>query len=268
MPTKFFANDVEYSVSPINKAIVEDDFEAFVQIAELDKYLPTSRTVRVPSLVYLIQFDILFEHDRAEMLDEYIRRTGFGVHFPAKKAVEKKEGVIEKPKGKEYWGLNVNGKKRKDLATKGDPNAVSDNSDDIGPTPLVWSASSHRAIEILKYLNTERPLAAYRYYYSTNTSDKRARNIPADLATILPGKLGWSANALQETPLTAAVMKDRLDSMKLLFSSHPKLMKDYLQYKQVVSQLYISFLIHPSGSHSTDLTFYSERLAVTALPKL
>lgn len=227
--TKLFIKDNEYDLSPINKAVVEGDFEAFVQIAELDKHLTTSSKVQSHPLLHLIQYRIFFEHDRAEMLDEYIRCTGYGIFLPTKKA-EKNDGVVEKPKGKEYWGLNVHGKKRKDLATKDDPNAGSD-KDSIGPTPLVWTAIQHGAGDILKYLATERPLAAYRYYFSTNTSDKRSRNVPNDFATILPGKLGWSANPLQETPLTAAVMSDNLDSLRLLFASHPKLMREFLHYK-------------------------------------
>jgi hypothetical protein len=214
-------------LTPVNRAIADGDFEAFVQIAELCKFLP-----KPILLVNVVHESVLLSQDRVEILDEYIRRTGTGIHLPEKR-VAKETGASERPKGKEYWGLNVHGKKRKDLAIPNAPGEL----DMIGPIPLVWKAVQTFAPAILTYLASERPLAAYRYYFATNTSDKRARNM-SDLAEILPEKLGWCANGTNETPLVAAVIRNSLDAVKHLFILRPKLMKEYLQSTYSIISFY------------------------------
>jgi len=97
-------------ISPLNpagKAVYDDDFEAFIQIAELCAKLPQ---VRCPHGVCNEETFLL--KDRAKLLDEYIRRTGQGIDVPQKKT-EGTEDAPQRPKGKEYWGLNVHGKKRR-----------------------------------------------------------------------------------------------------------------------------------------------------------
>ena len=65
--------------TPIQKAITDDDFEAFVQILDLYKSLP-GKPVSVNVLGSLIT------NDRPAMLDEYIRRTGQGFTLTKREA--------------------------------------------------------------------------------------------------------------------------------------------------------------------------------------
>jgi hypothetical protein len=211
-------------LKPLEQAVYDDDFEAFIQIAELGAQLP-----KPISLTELTSEDTLLRKDRAKLLDEYIRRTGQGIDVPQK--TEGTEDAPQRPKGKEYWGLNVHGKKRRDLAARGDPNARH-NWSKGSKFPLVWLAAQHGALGILEYLNTDRPLAAYKYHFSANAKEAKNADLPA-MESSISELLGWCFNPSNETALSAALHFRRLDSFKKLLELNSTLLKPYLHMKYV-----------------------------------
>jgi hypothetical protein len=213
--------------NPLEGAIHDGDFEAFIQIIEINAKLPKPVT-----LTDLVSEDTFLQKDRAKLLDEYIRRTGQGIEAPRKNN-EGTEDAPQRPKGKEYWGLNVHGKKRRDLASRGDPNSRFDTRSKI---PLVWSAAQSGALGVLEYLNTDRPLAAYQYYFSANAKESK----DLDLQTLegsISDLLGWCSNPSDETALSAAVKSGRLDSFKKLLELNPTLLKPYFHKRYVTRVL-------------------------------
>lgn len=215
--------DVISYVNPLEGAIHNDDFEAFIQIVELNAKLP-----KPVALTELASLETFLEKDRANLLDEYIRRTGQGIEVPQKS--EGMEDVPQRPKGKEYWGLTVHGKKRKDLASRGDPNARYNIGSKI---PLVWSAAQRGALGVLEYLNTDRPLAAYQYYLSANAKESETVDLAA-LESSISELLGWCSNPSNETALNAA---GKLDVFKKLLELNPTLLKPYLHKRYEVRVL-------------------------------
>jgi hypothetical protein len=214
-------------VTPLEGAIHDGDFEAFIQIVEIDAKLP-----KPVALTELVSEDTFIQKDRAKLLDEFIRRTGQGIEVPQKKK-EGTEDAPERPKGKEYWGLNVHGKKRRDLASRGDPNSGNVSASKI---PLVWSAAIHGALGVLEYLNSDRPLAAYQYYLSVNAKESKKADLSA-LESSISELLGWCSNPSNETALNAALQVGRLDAFKKLLGLNPTLLKPYLHKKYVTLNL-------------------------------
>ena len=208
-------------LSPLEETIHDGDFEAFIQIAGLATKLP-----KPVALTDLASEEVFLRKDRAKLLDEYIRRTGKGIDIPQKKK-KGTEDEPEGPKGKEYWGLNVRGKKRRDLASKGDPNARYNNGSKI---PLVWDAARLGALDILGYLSTDRPLAAYQHYLSANPKEAREADLPT-LESSISELLGWSANPSNGTVLSAAARDGKLDSFKKSLELNPTLLEPYLHKK-------------------------------------
>jgi hypothetical protein len=164
------------------------------------------------------------------VLDEYIRRTGGGVDISAAHA-ESVDNQVVITKSKTYLGLNVHGKKRKDLAK--DPRTTTTETSSI---PLLWQAAQMDATGIISYLAGDRPLAAYRSYSFSN-SDDRADFLRhcQNLETILPTWLGWTISSLNESPLTGAVAGGGLKSVELLASKDPRLMASAFHDKSVLS---------------------------------
>ena len=233
-------------MKPLEEAIRDDDLEAFIQIAELCANLP-----KPVALAGLASEDTFLREDRAKILDEYIRRTGQGIDIPEKK-VEETEDAPQRPKGKEYWGLNVHGKKRRDLAARGDPNARYDGSN-RSKVPLVWRAAQHGALGVLEYLKTDRPLAAYQYYFSANPKEAKKADLPA-LESSISELLGWCSNPSNETALSAAVHSRQLSAFKKLLELDPALLQPHLHKKCA--------FIHssPSWSFSIDALVVGTRL--------
>ena len=213
-----------FHLRPLEAAIHDDDFDAFIQIVELCAQLPKPIAV-----VDLASDESFLREDRVKFFDEYIRRTGQGIDVPQKKA-EGTEDTPQRPKGKEYWGLNVHGKKRRDLAARGDPNVRYYNGFNGSKVPLVWRAAQHSALSILEYLNTDRPLAAYQYYFSANAKEAKKADLPA-LESSISELLGWCSNPSNETALSAALKSGKLDSFKKLLELNPALLKPYLHEK-------------------------------------
>lgn len=214
-------------LNPLREAVRNDDFEAFIQIAELCAKLP-----KPIALTQLVSEETFLYEDRAKLLDEYIRRTGQGVNVPQKK-IGGTEDAPQRPKGKEYWGLNVHGKKRRDLAARGDPNAHHNNGSKI---PLVWRAAQYGASAILEYLNTDRPLAAYQYYFSVNAKEAKTADLAA-LESSISELLGWCSNPSNESALNAALRSAKLDSLKKLLELNPTLLKPYLHKRYATGLL-------------------------------
>lgn len=216
-------------VTPIVKAINDDDFEAFIQILELYNVLPGNEQPNALACLII--------QDRPAMLDEYIRRTGQGVDLttreddPANDDENHDDIVQELEANKLYLGLNVHGKKRKDLATKGDPNAPrnSSNSDEV---PMLWQAARNGSMGVLRYLASDQPVAAYKFYASSH-GDARAKllkKVP-DLAAVLPAKIGWAPNKFNETVVTAAISGQHADVLEALLSLAGKDVEPMLQLK-------------------------------------
>lgn len=166
--------------------------------------------------------------DLPEFLDEYIRRTGYGIDFKVAEQEAGDEVPVINDKNRIYLGLNVHGKKRTDLATQNDPNATGQAQDTV---PLVWKAAQSGAKGIVEYLTTDRPLAAFRFYSTSNSESERAERLrrTSDLDKVLPGWLGWTISPLGESPLTAAIMGNRLAVIKLLFAKKGSLMSSALK---------------------------------------
>lgn len=209
------------------KSVIDGDLEAFVKIADLYKILPEPAQID-PSVL-----ESILTLDRAEILDEYIRRTGHGVDLSV---AHKDDAGGEQPsndKYKIYLGLSVHGKKRSDLAKKNDPNAAENENPFV--VPMLWKAAQARAHHIVDYLCGDRPLVAYRFYCSAN-SDERAEQLRCtpNLDQRLPELLGWSTNALNESPLTAAILGNSLDILKKLFKHAPHILGSELHKQCVV----------------------------------
>ncbi|KAI0738301.1 ankyrin [Daedaleopsis nitida] len=204
------------------RAVLDDDFEAFVQIADLYKSLP--KPLDLPDMV----LEWLIRYDRSTMLDELIRRTGAGIHLPEEEHDDEDQtDEQQKPKKvplKTYLGLNVHGKKRKDLAQKSDPNAPI--AQKKHETPLLWRAAREGALECLRYLSSERAVGAYQYYASTH-SDEHAQYLKRITAQI-PQRIGWSIDELNESVITAAVIGDRMEILKTVIDLQPAALQSAL----------------------------------------
>ncbi|KAI0350817.1 ankyrin [Trametes cingulata] len=205
---------------PLFKAVVDDDFEAFVQILDLYKSLPEPLEIPSSAVNWVVMYD------RPTMLDELIRRTGSGIELPEAHD-EDEESNESKPKAlppKTYLGLNVHGKKRRDLVQKADPNAPGTTR--RFDTSLLWTAARAGAVGIVQYLATERPVAAYDYYASTHSDDK-AQYIRS-IQNQIPQRLGWSSNDLNESVVTASVIGDSVDLLEAVVALQPASMQSAL----------------------------------------
>ncbi|KAJ7683514.1 hypothetical protein B0H17DRAFT_1137647 [Mycena rosella] len=210
----------------LTKTIIDDDFEAFINVLNLYKHSPKHVEFPADTLSSIIS------HDRADMLDEYIRRTGLGlkIHAPTQNVGDEDIPIVN-DKNKKYLGLTVHGKKRTDLAKRNDPDAAQ--TVEKVEVPLVWQAVLGGAkTSILNYLLGDRPLVAYKFYASSNSTDSaRVLNRTTDLAKVLPEWLGWAITPLGESPLIAAIASKKLEIVKYLFEKSPRLMASSLHQR-------------------------------------
>ena len=228
----FVAKDgKDYGVTVINRAIIDDDFEAFVQLLDLYNSLPEKPT---PGNL----MSSLLVYDRPVMLDEFIRRTGQGIVLTKPKLAS--EATTESQEAEDdddpdlrvYLGLNVHGRKRKDLANGDHRNRRQQYEQSNEPEPMLWTAAKVGAIGVVRYLASDQPLAAYKYYASAH-GDARAkllRRIP-DLAAVMPEKLGWTTSSLNETVASAAVFGGRINSLETLCAIRGKEIEKALHLK-------------------------------------
>ena len=209
----------------LRKAVMDGDFEGFVQIADLYKSLPKPLDLPSEAIKWAI------EYDRPDMLDELIRRTGGGIELPEESSDDDApaEGEKKKTPPKTYLGLNVHGKKRKDLVQKSDPNAPT--SYKKHEFPLLWTAAHDGAEACVCYLSSERPLSAYQYYASTH-GDEKAQYLKR-INEQIPERLGWNMDDLNESVITATVIGDRLRTLQVVIDLQPAQLQSALMARYV-----------------------------------
>jgi hypothetical protein len=216
------------SETVLDKAIREDDLEAFVKLLNMFINLPILESI--PK--HLTQ--LLLSYDRSDMLDELIRRAGTGIDLKTVRH-EAKDAIPVNDQNKLYLGLKVHGKKRADLARKNDPNA----GVEIQELPLLWRALRANAEKVVNYLASERVYSAYRSY-AVSHSDERAERLRSitNLKELLPQWLGFRTNSLGESPLTAAVLSGKVGLLKVLFAKHKDMTKAALHDKYVFDDIF------------------------------
>jgi hypothetical protein len=221
----------------LEQAIAEDDFEAFVHIWDLYKLLPTETSM---SLDQTLNWIIVY--DRPELLDEFIRRTGVGIELPTQETDRDIEESCEliTPGRKVYLGLTVHGKKRIDLVTRRYPTTRRNDNQ-----TLVIKAAMKGANDVLVYLHGHRPLTAYQYFASTNSNNPQSRlqKTLSQLSALLPHLLGWTINDLNESPLTAATLTNKLETLKLLFVLSPELLATALHTRYAIPTTHIQSIL-------------------------
>ncbi|EJD52730.1 ankyrin [Auricularia subglabra TFB-10046 SS5] len=186
----------------LGKAIDEQDLEAFITIVN---GLEEHGRDRDHVFTGLRLSQILYA-DAVHLLDEYIRRTGRGIDLEGLDVDDEaaEPDVDAQKASKIYLGLNVHGKKRKDLARRSDPDAPGyESSDNI---PLLWQAARAGAVDIIAWLQSPAATAAYRFYSFARTTDRALLLRRINLDSKMPDLLGFSKSALNETPLFAAVL--------------------------------------------------------------
>ncbi|KAG8903610.1 hypothetical protein FRC01_009072 [Tulasnella sp. 417] len=241
------------SADPIRVAALENDVEAFAQVADMMANLVEPMTI--PDHILLS----ILADDSPELLDVYIRNTGEGLCLPNPKTKESTDGNPQAGPCDDandadcriYLGLNVNGKKRNDLASEQDPNAPTQS--DAEPTvPIGWKAASRQAIAILEYLSSPKAIEAYRHYAKTRNTKLAKRLAEALLnAEDFPNMVGFSISRLAETPVLAAAWnpyhRDRiLPTLKKLMELQPRLTADGIRL-QVRPNRMSAFLLLCTG---------------------
>ncbi|KAF9040752.1 hypothetical protein BJ165DRAFT_1491889 [Panaeolus papilionaceus] len=140
--------------------------------------------------------DWILKSDYPDILDEFLRRTGLGIISPPKATARQK----------------------------------------VEPDyPLLWKAILVKSEKLVAYLASDRPVAAYKFY-SDNHPDNPVlwwlrETPPADWEKKIRPLLGWTINAIGDSPLTAAILSDNLAMVKLLEDKDPGLMADAFQVK-------------------------------------
>lgn len=228
-------NGWAYRSRLIYNAIVDDDYETFVQLLELYCSMPDEK---IPPSV--IQFTI--QCDRSELFDTCIRHTGQGIILDnATDSPEMKKDV--------YLGLNVHGKKSKAYLASADPFSPDDKTEAL---PLVWKAAQYGSSAVVRYLAGDRPLSALTHYASTHddAQAKALRGIP-ELATILPEKLGWTTSSFNETVVTAAVIGGHVEVLQELSFILGEEMQNMLQLRYEARCHFLKKLTPAADRHST-----------------
>ncbi|KAH9180206.1 hypothetical protein EDB89DRAFT_2061917 [Lactarius sanguifluus] len=210
------------SCNPLQKTIVEDDFEAFIHT--LDLYEFSGAAIWPDSGAY----DFAVALDRPDMLDELIRRSGLGIPVPSDAAKSSGADSKKAPEERVYHGLKVGGKRRADIAKhkQAQRMALTYKYD------LLRSAIGSGATKTVDYLAGPRPIAAFTHYAETHDDDiaQYLKGID-DLGAVLPDLLGWKPDELNESPLLCAVVDDRIDVLKQLFELKPNLMEEALHLR-------------------------------------
>ena len=204
--------------TPLEKAVIENDFEAFIHTFDLYDFVEMKIRPDVKAFNFAVTLD------RPEMVDEFIRRLGVGIPIPsvATKGSETDSKASEKCT---YLGLKVGGKRRVDIK----------NYNQAKPTTLTYdyellrNAICSGATKVIDYLAGPRPIAAYKYYSETHDDEiaQYLKNID-DLDAVFPDLLGWKPDASNESPLLYAVIADRLYVLKQMFALKPSLMEEAL----------------------------------------
>ena len=207
----------------LQRAIAQDDLESYSAVMDLYSLIPESEHFDHENT--MLEF---LKFGRVQMLDDFIRRTGLGIPMNELSNPENHDDNQDAPpvndKNRVYLGLNVQGKKRADLANG---RASRDREEEI---PLVWSVCGllheGKSEAVLDYLAGHKPLIAYRHYISHVSGDRaewlRRLDQSGALAKSLPKWLGWSVNAAGESPLVAAVKSANLEALKKIMKLAPR----------------------------------------------
>ena len=208
------------SCNPLQKAIVENDFEAFLRT--LDLYDFAGMEISPNSGAYNLAVTL----DRPEMVDELIRRSGVGIPVPSDSA--KSFGAGSKvSEERVYLGLKVGGKRRTDFVKhKTKLKAPTHNYD------LLRSAICSGSTKVIDYLAGPRPTAAFMHFAETHNGDiAQGLKSVDNLGDVLPDLLGWKSDELNESPLLSAVVYNRLDVLKQMFALKPSSMEEALHLR-------------------------------------
>ncbi len=235
-PSRFFltinsarlSRDGTKRINPANvlsQAVQDSDQEAFVHILDLMRVLPDPLEPEPYLLTTIIDVD------SPEILDEFIRRTGAGIVVDPKAISRETEGAA-RHEFSVYLGLNVHGKKRKDLAVQlNRDHTIHSNNERV--LPLLWQAACYGSRKIMKYLCLDSPLTAFKYY-AMSGSGEEAKNLRLlkDLDSYVKSYLGAQANPFNETAMTAVMFASKKDvalsSAKELLSLHPAQAQTFL----------------------------------------
>jgi hypothetical protein len=213
-----------YTCNPLQKAISEDDTEAFLHILDLYDFVGQA------TLPDCGAHHLAVVLDRPEMLDELIRRSGVGVSIPSD--AEKGSGAEPKKASDErvYLGLKVGGKRAAVGTHK--QRAMRKMFNFTHNYDLLRSAIRFGATKVIDYLAGPRPAAAFTHYAETHNDDiaQYLKSID-NLGAVLPELLGWQSDELNESPLLCAVTCDKLDVLKQLFALKPRLMEETLDLR-------------------------------------
>lgn len=221
-----YMTDGKTHSSPLlEKAVMENDFNTFNHLFNLWESIEKKVYTDNDRLCQAI-----LRADNPKILDELIRRSGIGIDVEtARKTTGDAHPIASNDQNRLYLGLNIHGKKRADLARKGDPDA---SQHVIKHKPLAWCAIQHEAKSILEYLMSDKPLLAYKHFATNGEGDKAEwLRYSKNLETSLEELLGWRITPFGESPLTMAVSHCRMEVLPMLFTKVPKLMGSALHLK-------------------------------------
>ncbi|KAI0059341.1 ankyrin [Artomyces pyxidatus] len=194
--------------SLVERTIIENDIDAFKHVLDLHQCLSVPVSLDPKIALWAI------EHDRPAMLDEYIRRTGYGLgEIEEPTAPEPPKGPPVHRRAQDYRGW-----RRKPMDY-----GLDAKDEKTLERPIVWQAIKAGAAGVLEYMASPQPLAAIREHISS-TDGFRARNMLKIIEDEdeLSVRWGWKANDLNESALTVAILCNRLDMIEKLFKLAPE----------------------------------------------
>jgi hypothetical protein len=222
------------SGNPITYALEDADVQSVEQAVALGQMCDPPITIGEGHLGSVIK------SDEPAMLDYFIRRYGFGISVQTDEEEHEPtsgdHGDVSNRKtkaSKTYLGLNVQGRKRKDLAAKGDPDAPTMVAET--PLPLIWQAAQLNAPKILTWLVTSAPLDAYKAYMKSSDDEAAVamKRMPK-FEQRFPDLIGSTVTDVGENVMLAHLSggAPKLETIKLLFSLFPGL-KTAFVYKKL-----------------------------------
>jgi hypothetical protein len=210
---------------PLRVAISLKDSEALKTVLGL--YSVVDRSTQLPEWA----LDSILGSNSPEMLDVLIRKTGWGLDLgdAPEEPITEGEDKNCSSKAALYLGLDVHGKKRKDLASHSDPNS---RHGSMAKTPMLWKAIRANATSVIEYLASNKVIDAYATFAKSNDGDSalQLRRVK-DLHSWIPERLGWGLSRAGESPLIAAASAEKASALKILFELVPEKMARYLNEK-------------------------------------
>lgn len=220
--------------TPLTLALEDADVQVFEQILALGDMCDPPITIGPHYMANVIKSDV------PALIDVVIRRFGFGLPPQLDEDENDNEnesaGGEETPKKKKssktYLGLNVHGQKRKDLASKGDPDAPRQTVE--AHIPLIWQAAQLNAPKILTWLASVAPLEAYRAYMESSKDEVSfsMKRIP-NFEQKFPSLIGSVITDVGEHAVLAQLAggSPKLETLRLLFSLYPNLKAAFVHNK-------------------------------------